>query len=68
MENDDIARFFGTRQAAPQATPIVKAPAPAPVTAEAVVPTEELVPAAPVEAASDTSAADELDSLLAGLI
>lgn len=68
MENDDIARFFGARQAAPQAAPIVKAPAPAPVTAEAVVPTEDLVPAAPVEAASDTSAADELDSLLAGLI
>ena len=70
MENDDIARFFGVKTAAPVSAP-VQYPAPAvsaPSPAETVVPTEELVPAAPVEAASDTSAADELDSLLAGLI
>lgn len=70
MENDDIARFFGGRMSAPQAAPIVKTPAPAPVTAEAVVPTEELVPTVDVTSNNKQteSAADELDSLLAGLI
>lgn len=65
MENDDIARFFGARTAAP-----VQAAAPVVSKQEVFTPTEDLVPPAPkAEPVKETtSSADELDSLLAGLI
>lgn len=61
MENDGLARFFGdVKPAAPKAAPVV----------EYATPTEDLVPPAPAAPTQQTteSAADELDSLLAGLI
>lgn len=69
LENDDIARFFGTKLV--QTANVVAKPVQAPVQ-ETFTPAEEMVPpvveepAAPAQ--TEQSAADELDSLLAGLI
>lgn len=65
MENDGLSKFFGAPKPARVVEQYVAA---APATTEVFTPTEELVPAAPAETASEPSAADELDSLLAGLI
>lgn len=69
LENDDIARFFGTKLV--QTANVVAKPVQAPVQ-ETFTPVDEMVPpvveepAAPAQ--TEQSAADELDSLLAGLI
>ena len=68
MENDGISRFFG--EAKPvrveqHTAPVATTGSASTTPVEIFTPTEELVPAAPAE---ETSAADELDSLLAGLI
>ena len=68
MENDDVARFFGTSKPAVDKVTIGPTATISTSPAELFAPTEELVPAAPAEAPAETSAADELDSLLAGLI
>lgn len=67
MENDDIARFFGTRPAQTVA-PIASAPvAPAPVVETPVTAESSVV--APQPTAQETeSASDALDDLLSGLI
>ena len=68
MENDSVARFFGTAPATvtPVATPVT----PVQQAAPAAVPfTEDPIPVATTEAPATTdSAADDIDSLLAGLI
>lgn len=59
MENDDVARFFGTRKPATPAAPVQ----------ETYTPTEDLVPPVVEEKTEEvTSESDDLDSILAGLI
>ena len=70
MENDDVAKFFGgatQTTVAPAPAPAPVAPAPAPV---ATPFDEDPIPVAvpDTQATTTESAADELDSLLAGLI
>ena len=74
MENDDVARFFGERPAQQPAINYTAPAAPVAVhvqaapTAEVFTPTEDLVPPAAPAQQTTESAADELESLLSGLV